>query len=211
MGDQRGKPVVVAEPDLVGGHGVVLVDDRDGVQRAQPVQGALGVGVLYPHRDVVRCQQHLADGAVVAGERRAPRVHQRHLPDAGSSLLGGQIGGTLGQPQRLDPGRDRARRHDHHVGACLHPALQSLPPTPPACSRRTHRTGVVSAVVPTLMTTLRAVRTASRCAERTDPAPFGLVTTHRRDVAALAGRPCARQRQRGPSAPTARQCRGRST
>jgi hypothetical protein len=26
VGDQCGKPVVVAEPDLLGGHGVVLVD-----------------------------------------------------------------------------------------------------------------------------------------------------------------------------------------
>ena len=73
MGDQRGEPVVVAEPDLVGGDGVVLVDDRDRMQRAQPVQRALGVGVLHPHRDVVRGQQYLADGALVAGERRVPR------------------------------------------------------------------------------------------------------------------------------------------
>ena len=30
--DQRGQPVVVAEPDLVGGDGVVLVDHRDGAE-----------------------------------------------------------------------------------------------------------------------------------------------------------------------------------
>ena len=48
MRHQRREPVVVAEPDLVGGHRVVLVDDRDRVQRPQPVQGALGVGVLHP-------------------------------------------------------------------------------------------------------------------------------------------------------------------
>ncbi len=46
MGDQRGEAVVVAEADLVGGHGVVLVDDRDDAQLQQPRQGALGVAVV---------------------------------------------------------------------------------------------------------------------------------------------------------------------
>ena len=36
--DQRGQPVVVAEPDLLGGHGVVLVDDRQRAEREQPLQ-----------------------------------------------------------------------------------------------------------------------------------------------------------------------------
>src|SRR6185437_16675406 len=60
---------------------------------------------------------------------------------------------------------------------------------------------VVNAVVPTLMTTLRAVRTASRC---------GLVTTHRRDGGARAGRPYARRLRPCPSVPGAYRCRGRT-
>src|SRR5581483_395466 len=38
VGDQGGQPVVVAEADLFGGHGVVLVDDRQDVQFQQTVQ-----------------------------------------------------------------------------------------------------------------------------------------------------------------------------
>ena len=36
--DQRREPVVVAEPDLVGGDGVVLVDDRHDAELEQPVR-----------------------------------------------------------------------------------------------------------------------------------------------------------------------------
>ena len=109
MGDQGREPVIVAEADLIGGDGVVLVDDRDRMEHSQPVQRALSVGVLRPHRDVVRGQQHLADGAFVAGERGIPRIHQRHLSDAGRSLFGGQIGGPLGELERFDARGDRAR------------------------------------------------------------------------------------------------------
>ena len=46
VGDQGGQPVVVAEADLVGGDGVVLVDDRHDAELEQPVEGALGVAVV---------------------------------------------------------------------------------------------------------------------------------------------------------------------
>lgn len=59
VGHQRRQSIVVTEPNLVGGHGIVLVDDRHRMQRPQPVQGALGIGVLHPHRNIVRAQQHL--------------------------------------------------------------------------------------------------------------------------------------------------------
>ena len=41
MGDQGRQPVVVAEADLVGGDGVVLVDDRDDAELQQPAEGAV--------------------------------------------------------------------------------------------------------------------------------------------------------------------------
>ena len=70
VGDQRGQPVVVAEPDLVGGDRVVLVDDRDDAERRAAGQGALGVAVVRAADDVVGGEQHLADGEAVPGERR---------------------------------------------------------------------------------------------------------------------------------------------
>ena len=67
MRDERGEPVVVAEADLVGGDRVVLVDDRDDAERQQPVERALRVAVVRAAYDVVGGQQHLPDGAAVAG------------------------------------------------------------------------------------------------------------------------------------------------
>ena len=70
VGDQRGQPVVVAEPDLVGGHGVVLVDDRDDAELEQPVERAVGVAVVPAPVQVVGGEQHLPDAQAVPGERR---------------------------------------------------------------------------------------------------------------------------------------------
>ena len=114
---QRGQPVVVADPDLVGGHRVVLVHHRQHAQPEQPLQGALGVAVVRAADHVVRGEQHLADGLAVPGERR----HRRPAPAAaarrGGGLLGGQVAGASGQPQRGQPGRDGARGHQHHLAA----------------------------------------------------------------------------------------------
>ena len=58
---QRGQPIVVAEADLVGGDGVVLVDDRDDAQRQQPFHRPLRVAVVAAPVQVVRGEQHLPD------------------------------------------------------------------------------------------------------------------------------------------------------
>src|SRR5690606_22186151 len=52
VGDERPEPVVVAEADLGGGHGVVLVDDRDDPEVQQRLEGAAGVAVVAAARDV---------------------------------------------------------------------------------------------------------------------------------------------------------------
>ena len=56
VGDQRREPVVVAEPDLVGGDRVVLVDDRQHAELEQLGEGAVGVAV-------VRAPGHVVDGS----------------------------------------------------------------------------------------------------------------------------------------------------
>ena len=58
--DERGEPVVVAEADLVGRDGVVLVDDREDAQAEQPLHRAARVRAVHRVLEVARGQQHLA-------------------------------------------------------------------------------------------------------------------------------------------------------
>ena len=126
MGHQGRESVVVAESDLIGGHGVVFVDDRHGVQCPKPVESARRIGVLRSLGNVVRGQQHLSHGAAVPGEGRTPGVDQCHLTDAGRGLLGGQIGGPSAQTQGFDTGGNGTGRNDDHIRAGLHPCLDGI-------------------------------------------------------------------------------------
>ena len=112
---QGGQPVVVAEADLVRGHGVVLVDDRHHVERQQPFQRALGVAVVAAPVQVVGGEQHLPDVQAVAPERGGVALGEQQLPDACRGLLGGEVTRAGAQSQRPDAGRDRAGRHEHHL------------------------------------------------------------------------------------------------
>ena len=126
VGDERGQAVVIAEADLVGGDGIVLVDHRHGAQRPQPIQGPLRIRVVRAPGDVVRGEQHLADHATVAPERGSPRMGQRQLSDNGRGLLGREVGGSAAQTQRRESGTDRTRGHDDHVAARSHPLFQCV-------------------------------------------------------------------------------------
>ena len=107
VGDERGQPVVVAEPDLVGGDRVVLVDHREHTKLEQPVQGALGVAVVGPAHQVIRAEQDLTGADAVLGEGRGVPGDEQALADAGRGLLGGQVARPPGQAQRDQAGRDR--------------------------------------------------------------------------------------------------------
>ena len=162
VGDQGGQPVVVAEPDLVGGHRVVLVDDRDDAQLEQPVQGPLGVAVVGPAHQVVGGQQDLAGAEAVPGEGRGVPGDEQALADAGRGLLGGQVAGRCGSgpsgtspdamaPEETSttwmPGRTRRGQGGGQGGD--------------APRRRSRRRAVVSDEEPTL-TTIRAAAAMAR-------------------------------------------------
>ncbi len=118
VGDQGGQAVVVAEADLLVGHGVVLVDHRHHAQLQQPGQGLSGMEVLAAVDEVQRGQQHLAGRQSVPIERFAPHLHQPVLPHGGHRLQGGQVGGTGPARGQGAPSRgDGPRRHHHHQAA----------------------------------------------------------------------------------------------
>ena len=124
--DQRGQPVVVAEPDLVRGHRVVLVDDRQDPEFEQPAQGALGVPVVRTAHQVIGAQQYLAGADAVPGERGGVPGDQQALSHARGGLLGGQVTGPARQPQRGQPGRDGSRGDQHDLGAAPGPGRERV-------------------------------------------------------------------------------------
>ena len=162
--DQRGEPVVVAEPDLLGGDRVVLVDDRQHAEGQQPLDGLLGVAVVAAAGEVVGGQQHLADGDAVPGERVGVGLHQPQLPDAGRGLRGRQVARPAGRApaaparrrsRRRRPARPPGRRRAPRRGR--RPARDSRSASSPPGS-------VVSEEEPTLTTTRRAPAISGRAA-----------------------------------------------
>ena len=114
---QRRKPVIIAEPNFLGRHCVVFVDDRQDTQSQQSFDRAervRAVSVVFniPHR-----QQHLPRNHRKRVEKLLIAAHQQVLPHSGCSLLGGQILGTIRQFQKRRSGGDSTRRHQHNLFA----------------------------------------------------------------------------------------------
>ena len=114
---ERGEAVVVAVADLVGGDGVVLVDDRDGAEGEQPRQRAAGVEVLPAIDEVMRDEQRLGGHEAVRGEGVVPAAHQPRLPGGGDRLQRGDVGRPALEAEGGDAGGDGSRRHDDDVEA----------------------------------------------------------------------------------------------
>ena len=95
VGHQRRQAVVVAEADLLVGHGVVLVDHRDHAEVDQVAQRPPRVQVLRPVHEVERGQQHLAGQDAVRIEPVLPHAHQPVLAHGRHRLEHGGIDGPL--------------------------------------------------------------------------------------------------------------------
>ena len=90
MGDQRGEPVVVPEPDLGGRDGVVLVDDRERTELQQLGEGLPRIAVVSAPHHVIDSEQDLPRHDPVPGELPLVVVGQQPLPDGSRRLLGRQ-------------------------------------------------------------------------------------------------------------------------
>ena len=108
LGDARGEAVVVAETDLRGRHGVVLVDHRDAAEAEQGVQRGARVEVAAAVLRVVQRQQQLRGGQALGGQCLAPGLRQADLADRGRGLLFLQPEAALLQAERAACQRDGA-------------------------------------------------------------------------------------------------------
>ncbi len=115
LGDDGREGVVfpdgVVYADLVGDHGVVFVDDGDGLELKQTQEGIAHVlpPPLVPH--VGPGQQHLGHRMVVLGEQLVVDVHQFALSYRRGGLFGGHVGGTARQLELAHPHADGPRGH----------------------------------------------------------------------------------------------------
>ncbi len=105
----RREDVVVAEGDLVGRGGVVLVDHRDRARARAAARGSLRA-LTYDarRRQVAGGQQHLRGHHAVGRERLGVALEQHPLPHRRRGLQVGQRGGALGEAQAPEPAGDRA-------------------------------------------------------------------------------------------------------
>ena len=124
--DECGEPIVVADPDLVRRHGVVLVDHRQHAEPEQPLQGPLCVAVVRAADHVVCREQHLPDGLAMPAERCTVCLREQQLAHGGGGLLSGEVARPSGQPERREPGGNRSGRHQHDLAARCSPGGQRI-------------------------------------------------------------------------------------
>ena len=118
VGHQRRQVVVVAQLDLVGGDGVVLVDDRHDALGQQRLQGVARV-------EVAAAVVQIGRGSAAPGRRRCRRCRRtarsgaisRLWPTAASICLAGMAWGSGRKPSRSRPARDGAGADHHHLDA----------------------------------------------------------------------------------------------
>ena len=89
--------------DLSGGHGVVLVDDRQGAQLQQAEDGVLEVLLRSLWSMSSPSEEDLGHSVVVLGEQPVVGVHQLALSHGGGRLLAGHVSGPAGQIQLAHP------------------------------------------------------------------------------------------------------------
>ena len=115
FGHNGSQGVVVADDNLLGGHGVVFIDDGQGPQVQQPVQGVAEIPVALFAGHILPGNQQLGHGMVVIPEELIINVHQLTLAHGSSGLLPGDIPGALAQAQLPHPHADGPGGYQNHL------------------------------------------------------------------------------------------------
>ncbi len=111
----RGQAVVVAEADLGGGDGVVLVDDGDAAEAQQRRDGGARIEVAPAVLGILEGEQQLGGVQPVAGQCLLPGAGQADLADRGGGLLFLQPQRPARQAERAARQRDGAGGDHHHL------------------------------------------------------------------------------------------------
>ena len=114
-GDPAGQAVVFAEPDLVGGNGVVLVDQRHRAKTQQCRERVAGVQVAAPVIAVVQCQKDLRDGHALAPQHLFVGMRQAYHAGGRRRLFLFELEIAAGKSQVPSAEGDGARRDDDDI------------------------------------------------------------------------------------------------
>ena len=115
-GHHSGKGIIIAHGDLLRGNRVILVDDGQGPQLQQAVQGV--VEVLLPAAavgNVRRSDQKLGHRMIVFSKQLVIHIHQLALSHRRRCLLGGHIVGPLPEVQLTEAHGDGAGGHQNDL------------------------------------------------------------------------------------------------
>jgi len=109
-GEQRAEFIVVAEGafEFADGDTVILVDDGHDTQCEQLRESVLQIAVAYRRCKIVTREQKLGYD-LFAKKYTLVGVHEPALPDGGTGLHAGNVGGTLTQRESGHAGGDCAR------------------------------------------------------------------------------------------------------
>ena len=118
---QGGEAIVVTQANLIGGDGVVLVDDGHHAHLDESLECALGVAVVRAARHVIGGEQHLADGDVACPEGQGVLREQHALAHTRGCLLGREVARTTAEPEHGEARRDSAAGDEDDLAACAEP------------------------------------------------------------------------------------------
>ncbi len=115
--DHRGEPVVVADPafQFVDPHGVVFVDDRNGIVLERSQEGVPHVEISRAVVEVVGREQDLCRVPAMGLQCPVVGFDQPTLADGRYGLQMPQIAGSPPQPEPSDAGPHCPARDQHHL------------------------------------------------------------------------------------------------
>ena len=87
VGDLGGETIIVANPDFLGGDGVILVHHRHHAMLEQALDGVADIEEAAALLDIAQRHEDLADNIAVLGGNLAIGVQQEWLTASGGGLL----------------------------------------------------------------------------------------------------------------------------
>ena len=113
----RGQPVIIAEADFIGRHGVVFIHNRHDAQTQQGLHCGAAVQITPPIFGIFQRDQDLPGNDTMRGKHFLIGTRQPDLPHRRRRLRLFQRQNTRPQPQYRTSQSDGPGRHDHHIGA----------------------------------------------------------------------------------------------